>query len=125
MKREESVGEIDINAEEKADRKDRARRSPYPSLVIEVKSTPPGIVTPPPGKTEISYTENLVEEIQEQGASKDIIVRLEKLFAQSAKLRTTEEPEGEDAFYKAIGKVSSSSSNPCLQILKIISTNVF
>lgn len=106
MKRQDAVGEINVNEEESADRKDRARRSPYPSLVIEVKSTPPGIVHPPPGQTEISYTENLVEEIEDQGASKDVILQLEQLFAKSAKL-LTEEPEGEDAFYKALGKVTN------------------
>lgn len=107
MKMQDAVGEVDVNAEENADRKDQARRSPYPSLVIEVKSTPPGEVNLTTGQTEISYTENLVEEIQEQSASKDTIVTLEKLFAKSAQLRASEEPENEDAFYKAIGKVSN------------------
>lgn len=124
MKRQDAVGEINVNEEESADRKDRARRSPYPSLVIEVKSTPPGIVHPPPGQTEISYTENLVEEIEDQGASKDVILQLEQLFAKSAKL-LTEEPEGEDAFYKALGKVSSLILKVCSQLLKTKSANPF
>lgn len=107
MKIQDTVGEVDVNAEDRADRKDKARRSPYPSLVIEVKSTPPGQVDPTTGQTEIRYNENLVEDIQEKSASKDVIVKLEKLFAQSAQLRASEEPDNEDAFYKAIGKVSN------------------
>ena len=41
LKREEEEGEVDVNMQEYKKRRDEARRSPYPSVIVEVQSTPP------------------------------------------------------------------------------------
>jgi hypothetical protein len=46
MKAEEETGEVDLNLQEYKKRRDEARRSPYPSVIVEVQSTPPPEFTP-------------------------------------------------------------------------------
>ena len=41
MKHEEEEGEVDLNLQEYKKQRDEARRSPYPSVIVEVQSTPP------------------------------------------------------------------------------------
>ena len=41
MKKEDEGGEIDVNYQEFKRQRDLARRSPYPSVIVEVQSTPP------------------------------------------------------------------------------------
>lgn len=41
MKKEDEGGEIDVNYKEFKRQRDMARRSPYPSVIVEVQSTPP------------------------------------------------------------------------------------
>jgi hypothetical protein len=48
LRQEEEEGEVDLNLLEYKERRLQARRSPYPSVVVEVRSMPPPEFTPPP-----------------------------------------------------------------------------
>jgi hypothetical protein len=48
LKQEEEEGEVDLNLAEYKERRLQARRSPYPSIVVEVRSMAPPEFTPPP-----------------------------------------------------------------------------
>ena len=48
LQEEEKEGEIDLNLQEYKERRLAARRSPYPSVVVEVRSMAPPEFTPPP-----------------------------------------------------------------------------
>ena len=45
MRKEEEEGEIDVNLKEYVQQRNRARQSPFPTFVLEVRATPP--MTPP------------------------------------------------------------------------------
>ena len=106
LKEQEEAGEVDVNYLEYLERRNLARRSPYPTVVIEVRATPPpdfGQASPPP-----------MAEAATQGASQgesDIssedIMKLEQLFGKSAHLnhptKHSTAKQEEEAFYSAIG----------------------
>ena len=117
MKKEDEDGEIDLNVKEYLERRDRARRSPYPTVVIEVRSTPPpdfGNNSPQaadvvsPGTEEMSSGE---------GVSKEAVQKLEALFGQSAAITPK---RSDDAFYDAIGKVSHILTNLYVKIVDAV-----
>ena len=96
MMDEEEAGEVDINLQNYKRKKELARRSPYPTVVIEVLATPPPEnYTPPPSAQESK------EEI-----SSDDIRKLEALFGKSAAFshpsQDTSDKDQEDAFYDSI-----------------------
>ena len=112
MKKEDEDGEVDLNVKEYIERRDRARRSPYPTVVIEVRATPPpdfGNNSPPapdvvsPGTEEMGSAE---------GVSKEAVQKLEALFGQSAAIAPK---RSDDAFYDAIGKVSHTVTKLCMR----------
>ena len=41
MKKDEEDGEVDLNLKEYIEKRARARQSPYPTIVLEVKAMPP------------------------------------------------------------------------------------
>lgn len=102
-------GKVDVDAIERSRRRNYARRSPYPTLVIEVQVAPP---TPMEEQGTI-YHPSLIsddDDLEKRGVLKDIVMKLESIFAKSAALHKkteTQKPKTEDSFYSAIGEVSS------------------
>ncbi|GAX26321.1 hypothetical protein FisN_16Lh160 [Fistulifera solaris] len=102
MKQEEEGQEVDLNYKEYMEKRQMARRSPYPTIVIEVRSTPPPDFTrsPPSSATYSQQKENSV-------TAKDI-QRLEAIFGRSAHTshpsKEMSPEQEEDAFYQAIGE---------------------
>ena len=106
MKQEEEIGEVDINLQEYKNRRDEARRSPYPSVIVEVQSTPPPEFTTP----KMTY----IREDGEDEVTKDDIDKLNALL----NWKPAEAKKDTD-FYDALGQVSFSySSLSCCLILK-------
>jgi hypothetical protein len=94
MKAEEESGEIDLNLQEYKKRRDEARRSPYPSVIVEVQSTPP---------PEFSAAPSLeLGKDGGEGVTSEDVQRLEVLFGMSA--ATNKEPKLDDDFYDALGE---------------------
>lgn len=94
MKDEESEGEVDLNLQEYKRRRDEARRSPYPSVIVEVLSTPAPDYTPP-----MQYSGEESEEGDKPITAEDI-ARLNAIFhMKPADLKQDTE------FYDALGDV--------------------
>ena len=101
MKQEEDEGEVDLNLKAYKEKRLLARRSPYPTVVIEVRSTPPPDFSPNVQSNDTPPDEKVTA---------DDIQRLEALFGKSP---TFDHPtkdksfkEEENDFYDAIGKAS-------------------
>lgn len=102
MKDEEENKEVDLNYKEYLEKRQMARRSPYPTIVIEVRSTPPPDFTrSPPSSAAYSQQE-------ESNISAKDIQKLEALFGKSAHMahpsNELSPEQEEDAFYRAIGE---------------------
>lgn len=111
LKHEEEEGEVDLNRLEFKRRRDEARRSPYPSLIVEVQSTPPVDF----GRSSSSSNgmrrdeEALEAAVEMETASSsnnvdadvtsDDVRKLEALFGMSAATKSAD-----DTFYEAIGE---------------------
>ncbi len=98
---EEQSGEVDVNLKIYKEKRLLARRSPYPTVVIEVRATPP----PNFGESHPPKPTSVAQEV----TSADI-QRLEALFGKSAHMshpskEKTRREEDED-FYDAIGKTT-------------------
>jgi hypothetical protein len=109
LKHEDQEGEVDVNLQEYKKRRDEARRSPYPSVIVEVMSTPP----PDFGsRRDEAAMEEASARDAEGGAGRaedengvvtsDDVRRLEALFAMSAAKKST---SADDPFYDALGEV--------------------
>lgn len=104
LRREEAAGEVDVNLEAYKKNRDAARRAPYPSVIIEVRSTPP----PDFGaRTEADEAVARIEaaardamEVRGREATGADVRRLEALFGRSAATRDADDP-----FYDALGEV--------------------
>ena len=111
MKHEEEEGEVDVNLQEYKKRRDEARRSPYPSIIVEVQSTPtpdfgsrasPSSASaadvtaspPPPFFAEASDGE------KDTDVTSEDVRKLEALFGMSAAKKSSD-----DTFYDALGEV--------------------
>ncbi len=106
----EEDGMLDLNKVEGMRRRNQARRSPYPTLIIEVQASPPGEndindrKSPPQ-----SASDDDDNDLSRRGVLNDIVLKLESIFAKSAaihKKNDIKEENSEDSFYKAIGRVS-------------------
>lgn len=84
---------------QKLERRNRARKSPYPTLIIEVKAGPPSEDLSPNRNDK----NNKVELV---GALDDVVKRLESIYAMSAALHKRGKDNSEDIFFNAIGTVS-------------------
>lgn len=125
MEEEEEQGEVDVHLQEYAEKRLLARQSPFPTIVVEVRATPPPDwgehVTAPPMATEEETTEeeediaeeynyNRKELLKKEVTSADIQA-LEALFGKAAakehprdgKKETTERKAKERDFYASIG----------------------
>jgi hypothetical protein len=90
MKKEEEAGEVDLNLQEYKKRRDEARRSPYPSVIVEVLSMPSPDFTPP-----TSYGGNEEKEI-----TSDDIAKLNAIFNMRP-----EDAKRDAGFYDALEEV--------------------
>mmetsp|Transcript_46018 Transcript_46018/g.111435 ORF Transcript_46018/g.111435 Transcript_46018/m.111435 type:complete len:459 (-) Transcript_46018:158-1534(-) len=99
---EEDV-EIDLNLQEYKEKRLVARRSPFPSIVVEVRAMPPPVFTPPPPKEEPRAEESLEEEQAEStmvDPDSDFVQALEMLFSKSS---LNEDKSKDASFYDSIG----------------------
>ena len=104
----EEDGEIDLNLQEYKKQRITARQSPYPSVVIEVRSMVPPEFTPPPPTGPVSPKS--IDEIESSSSSSDggvgddvkidaeFVSQLEALFSKSS-LDSSKEGD----FYESIG----------------------
>ena len=132
MKEEEAAGEVDLNAQEFAEKRLLARQSPYPTIVVEVRAQPPpnwgehAVPDRPAAEIPVDDDDDdddddeYVGGINPGGAqdynrkellNKDVtpsdIQKLEALFGRAAateKNLPEEKPASESSFYDAIGK---------------------
>lgn len=104
MKQEDEEGEVDLNLKAYKEKRLLARRSPYPTVVVEVRSTPPPDFTPSPEKQQSFNT------APDEKVTNEDIQRLEALFGKSptfdhpTKSKSTKDEEND--FYNAIGQAS-------------------
>lgn len=128
MKEEEERGETALHAKDYAEKRLLARQSPYPTIVLEVRATPPpdfgafALPQPPPMATDEDATEdedededtpqaysyNRKELLQMEVTAADM-QKLEALFGQGAAKdhpakQTGKNRKKEDSFYDGIGK---------------------
>ncbi|KAL7577556.1 hypothetical protein ACA910_015086 [Epithemia clementina (nom. ined.)] len=101
MKQMDEEGEIDVHYQEFLKRRVMARQSPYPTVVIEVRATPP------PDFQASSSSSSRKSDGPSEGVTAADIMKLEQLFGKSAHMNhptshTTKKQE-EEAFYSAIG----------------------
>ena len=105
LKQEEADGEVDLNYREYKERRTKARQSPYPTIVVEVRASPPpdfGRAAPATSRSKDSSSSS-PSTVTAQDISK-----LEALFGQSAHMNhptkhMTAADEEED-FYARIGE---------------------
>lgn len=89
LRREEEDGEVDLNLIEYQERRLQARRSPYPSVVVEVRAMPPPKYTPPPPSGRES-PRDIEDDDDDKSASddfdidSDFVNQLEALFSKSS-----------------------------------------
>lgn len=113
LQREEEEGEVDVNLQEYKKRRNEARRSPYPSVIVEVLSTPSadfgsrrrrqmedeGEVAAAAAAAGAAARENSFD----SDVTSEDVKRLEALFAMSA--ATKSQKSIDDPFYDALGEV--------------------
>ena len=99
---------VDVHYQEFLKRRVLARQSPYPTVVIEVRATPPPDFSgesPPPSTTLSSSTASSTQ--KEGDVTAADIMKLEQLFGKSAHMnhptKHTTKKQEEEAFYSAIG----------------------
>lgn len=102
LRNEEAAGEVDVNLEAYKTTKLAARRSPYPSIVIEVRATPSPDFGTAPATASAATTDT-------GNVSSDDIQKLEALFGKTAAME--KESDGEATFWDQIGsKIQEVSS---------------
>jgi hypothetical protein len=105
LQEEDEQGEVDLNLMEYKERRLQARRSPYPSVVVEVRSMAPPEFTPPPPKApqQPKALEEDDDDVQDGTSGDDckinseFVQQLEALFSKSSVQK-----DG-DGFYDSIG----------------------
>jgi len=108
LQEEENQGEVDVNLEMYKKQRLLARRSPYPSVVIEVRSmAPPEYTPPPPTESKAPYfaDDTTEEDSSTPGEDKidaDFVNKLEALFSKSS-LDGHNAGNSEGDFYDSIG----------------------
>lgn len=95
LQQEMDDGEIDLNLQEYKERRLQARRSPYPSVVVEVRSMPPPDFTPPPPSGPEKPKTVDVED-GDMEINSEFVQQLEALFSKSSLHK-------DGGFYESIG----------------------
>lgn len=105
MKEEEEAGEVDLNLQEYKQRRLKARQSPYPSIVVEVRAmAPPDFTPPPPAPSDNAETDENKASEKEEPITSEYVQQLESLFAKSSIAKDNE-------FYDTIGDHIESISS--------------
>ena len=94
-------GEVDVNLEAYERQRLLARRSPYPTVCVEVRATPPpdfSQAAPPPSMVRA----NTDEVVHQDKVTLDDVQRLEALFGKAAVIK--KESSDDDSFWDALGK---------------------
>mmetsp|Transcript_13146 Transcript_13146/g.29972 ORF Transcript_13146/g.29972 Transcript_13146/m.29972 type:complete len:469 (+) Transcript_13146:82-1488(+) len=114
MKKEDEGGEIDVNYKEFKRQRDMARRSPYPSVIVEVQSTPPADFGARSEEAAMEAAAKLQNAKREaEGVSSDDVQKLEALFRMSAAdKKTSSDGDFYDALGEAFGKKQIASQTP-------------
>ena len=106
MKHEEEEGEVDVNLQDYKKRRDEARRSPYPSVIVEVQSTPPPDFGARRDEAAMEAAAADMEAAKKVDSDADVtsddVKKLEALFGMSAAKKST---SADDPFYDALGEV--------------------
>ena len=102
MKHGEEEGEVDMNLQDYKKRRDEARRSPYPSVIVEVQSCPPPDFGPRRDEAAMEAAAQDTPAADTDVTSEDV-KKLEALFGMSAAKKST---LVDDPFYDALGEVS-------------------
>ena len=125
LQHEDSEGEVDVNLQEYKQRRDEARRSPYPSVIVEVLSTPPADfgsrlnrrrdTEEEEEEVEAAATASRMQEdaaaararkdVVDSDVTSEDVKRLEALFAMSAATKESPRNSIDDPFYDALGEV--------------------
>jgi hypothetical protein len=111
MRKEEEEGEIDVNLKEYVQQRNRARQSPFPTFVLEVRATPqmtPTQVSPPSTPTSsMQESDSIQRSFPEKGGDSADIAKLQALFGLPAatKRPTVEKNTDEDDFYDQLSMV--------------------
>ncbi|KAG7342723.1 hypothetical protein IV203_020673 [Nitzschia inconspicua] len=103
LQEEDNEGEVDLNLQEYKERRLLARRSPYPSIVVEVRSMAPPEFTPPPPKT--PQQPQAVEDDDDGVKTSADDVKIDSEFVQQLEAlfsKSSIQKEG-DGFYDSIG----------------------
>jgi hypothetical protein len=113
LQNEEQDGEVDLNLKEYKERRLLARRSPYPSIVVEVRSMPPpdfssaeprfpsGPQTPENIEDDDDDDDDIVD--SDQDITSDFVQQLEALFSKSAHMKDEQSNKKRDDFFDTIG----------------------
>jgi hypothetical protein len=94
---------------EQMERKNLARRSPYPTLIIEVKSEPKSIEE----EQKRIEEEKSVDRVDMVSDLSDVVKQLEAIYAKSAAMHKGSDKPSDDLFYKSIGYVSQLQTIHC------------
>ena len=91
----------------KMTRRNHARRSPYPTIIIEIQAAPPL------SEEEMKHVANnnsSDDDLERQGLLNEIVTKLESIFAKSAALhkKMDEKKDSDDELFDSIGNVSLS-----------------
>ena len=95
--------EVDVNLEVYKRQRVLARRSPYPTVCVEVRATPPPDFSQAPPPPSVLRRDISSEDMggQEEKVTLDDVHRLEALFGKAAVVK--KESYGDDAFWDALG----------------------
>ena len=102
-------GDLTSEKLEQMERKNLARRSPYPTLIIEVKSEP----KPVEEEQNIVEEEKRVDRVDMVSDLSDVVKQLEAIYAKSAAMHQRSDKPSDDLFYKSIGYVSQLRTIQC------------
>ena len=119
MKKEEDEGEIDVNLKEYVLQRNRARQSPFPTFVLEVRASPPIFPTQVTSSSPSLTTSSTPSSIEgsadtfPKGGDAADIAKLKALFGLPAAtknptLNVVEENTTEDDFYDQLSMVRTS-----------------
>jgi len=104
LQEEEEIAEVDLNLQDYKQKRILARRSPFPSIVVEVRAMSPPVFTPPPTSA-VAPQPRAEESLEEDDddttmvdPDSDFVQQLELLFSKSS----LDDDKAKDSFYDAI-----------------------
>lgn len=104
LKKEEEEGEIDLNLKNYKEQRLLARRSPYPTVCIEVRATPPPDFHQEKASREVRQGQHSPADDRDR-VTNDDVKKLEMLFGKAASFEKEKSAKSDDNFYSAIAEV--------------------